>query len=161
MTMGIGFEKLALRPSAGRLASKDVAFLFLLSGLVTPIVIVAAALFVAQNNTDESELLVPTFMIVAVLDAAIGLGFYFFRWRFFSNFLASATEARGEVTFVSPVGQERSLEYKYAYLGKDYNVANKQGSMSSKRSKLKAGDKITVLLNPEKPSESLILDLYV
>lgn len=159
--MDMNFEKLATRPSAGRLASKDIAFLFLISGLVTPILMMVVVLFIAQNDTGENELMVPILTIVAIFDAAFGLGFYYYRWRFFSNFLTAASEAPGVVTFVSPVGQQRSLEYRYAYLGKDYNVANKYGSLSSKRSKLKADDKITVLLNPEKPSESLILDIYV
>jgi hypothetical protein len=152
---------MATRPSAGRLASKDISFLFLIMGLTTPVLLMAVTMFIAENSEDENDVLFLGMAAAAVLDAAVGIGFYLIRWRYFSNFLTTATEAPGEVSFVSLVGEERSLEYKYKYLGRDYNVANKYGALSSKRRQLKVGDRITVLLNPEKPSESLILDIYV
>lgn len=112
---------------------------------------------------------IPDFFIISCIGIAIGLLGTLYRYIYLKNILNNHVEVKGIIKrfFIieTEVGNYNNIEITYEYLGKVFNEVKSllPGYKISRNFslKLKKDAEITVLINPKKPKQFLIADLYV
>lgn len=89
----------------------------------------------------------------------LGLIVTIWRVTYINKFFENGIEITGDITELNFVKDRGNIEYSYLWNGKTFNGYNSIMKNSKTRS-LQKGQKISLILNPQKPDQSLPLELY-
>lgn len=86
---------------------------------------------------------------------------FLWRFSFFRKMHKNGVEVTGYIDESDPTGRNRSrIEYNYEYEGIKYLRGNAVSSLNLMDLKLGDDNEVTLLVNPNKPKQAIIRDLY-
>jgi len=108
----------------------------------------------------------PFILIFTGISILIGLSGLLLRYQYFKKILKNTLSLKGRITeinkskYFNEYGSALNLSINYEYLGKVFNKV-KSVPDSNLPNVIRKGSEVTVLINPKKPKQFLIADLYV
>ena len=150
-------------PSLSRIVSTDYAALL---GAILPVVglVLWAANaffgFPGRWRGRDIQQADPTFVWIGIGMVALGLMLLIWRVRSFQSLFASGHRVPGRVTTVSFFKDRGRIEYEYEYGGAALHAGNAVHK-TKRTTAIQQGMPVTVLVDPNNPKRTILLDLYV
>jgi hypothetical protein len=101
----------------------------------------------------------PLFLGIALMATGIGAAMLLYRlWIIFKTF-RNGSEVKGKISTIELRRDRGRVEYVYIFDHKEY-FSGTQIHRNAQTKALKAGDHVTLVVDPSKPSRAFIRDLY-
>lgn len=102
----------------------------------------------------------PILLYTGIAGLVTGLPLAYWRIRSIQRMFSNSVEIVGQITKISFFRDRGRVEYSYSYRGRPYSGGN--GIMKTRKTQqLQSGTKVVLLVDPHKPRQALIRDLYV
>ena len=154
------------KPSVFRIIQSDyVALLGVLVPLVSLIMYIAVAYFgyfpgFRGRDPIQGTEGAPLFLNLFIAGLVLGVPLAIWRIRSIQQLFSKSVEVVGQITQVSFHRDRGRVEYSYTYQSKAYTGGNAI-MKTGQTQKLRSGDQVVLLVNPDDPKRALIRDLYV
>jgi hypothetical protein len=140
-------------PSLFRVISTDYpSFL----SVLFPIVFGGFSLYFFFTRNDAFQL----FLLLAIGVTVVGVPVLVQRYRVISSVFADGSEAKGIVTGLRFFRGRGRVEYSYTFKGEKQVSANAINKNSRTR-KLRVGEAVTVIVDPNNPKRAFIQEIYL
>jgi hypothetical protein len=140
-------------PSPFRVISTDYpSFL----SVLFPIVFGGFSIYFFFTRNDAFQL----FLLLAIGATVVGVPVLVQRYRVISSVFADGSEAKGVVTGLSFFRGRGRVEYSYTFKGEKQVSANAINKNSRTR-KLRVGEAVTVIVDPNNPKRAFIQEIYL
>jgi hypothetical protein len=140
-------------PSLFRVISTDYpSFL----SVLFPIVFGGFSIYFFFTRNDAFQL----FLLLAIGATVVGVPVLVQRYRVISSVFADGSEAKGVVTGLSFFRGRGRVEYSYTFKGEKQVSANAINKNSRTR-KLRVGEAVTVIVDPNNPKRAFIQEIYL
>jgi hypothetical protein len=140
-------------PSLFRVISTDYpSFL----SVLFPIVFGGFSIYFFFTRNDAFQL----FLLLAIGATVVGIPVLGQRYRVISSVFADGSEAKGVVTGLSFFRGRGRVEYSYTFKGEKQVSANAINKNSRTR-KLRVGEAVTVIVDPNNPKRAFIQEIYL
>lgn len=153
-------------PSTGRILKNDYSSLLMLMFIgVTWILAIAGGYFgfmpqrrgarLVEIDSSMAAIMIVLAVVVTILFGSLASK----RISGIKQVFRSGPEVKGRIQDIAFVKDRGRVEYEYEYNGQTYQAGNAIWKNKETR-QLQAGDKITVIVDPDKPSRAFIASLY-
>ena len=100
------------------------------------------------------------FFYLSILGVVVGLPLAFWRIRTVQILFSKSMEVNGQITNIAFIRDRGRVDYSYIYQSKNY-TGGIAIMKTSQTQKLRVGNQVVILVDPDNPKGSLIRDLYV
>jgi hypothetical protein len=121
-----------------------------------PIVFGGFSIYFFFTRNDAFQL----FLLLAIGATVVGVPVLVQRYRVISSVFADGSEAKGVVTGLSFFRGRGRVEYSYTFKGEKQVSANAINKNSRTR-KLRVGEAVTVIVDPNNPKRAFIQEIYL
>jgi hypothetical protein len=155
-----------IKPSTFRIIQSDyLALLGVLVPIVSLIMYIAVAYFgyfpgLRGRDPIQGTEGAPLFLNLFIAGLVIGVPLAIWRIRSIQRLFSKSVEVVGQITDVSFHRDRGRVEYSYTYQGQAYSGGNAI-MKTGKTQKLRSGNEVVLLVNPDDPRRALIRDLYI
>jgi hypothetical protein len=101
-----------------------------------------------------------TYTITLTAITVAGLLALIWRYRLFSTVFDDGQQTQATISRVSFYRDRGRIDYEYTYMGQQYKSGNAVHKIS-RVTGLKIGDRVTVMIDRNKPNRAFIKDLYL
>jgi hypothetical protein len=140
-------------PSLFRVISTDYPSYL---SVLFPVVFGAFTMYFFATENTASQL----FLLLTIGATVIGVPTLIQRYRAISSVLANGTETKGVVNSVGFFRGRGRVEYSYTFQGEKHTTSNAINRNGRTR-KLRVGQPVKVLVDPENPKRAFIQEIYM
>lgn len=140
-------------PSLFRVISTDYPSYL---SVLFPIVFGAFTIYFFATENTASQL----FLLLAIAVTVIGIPTLIQRYRTISSVLANGIQTNGVVTSIAFFRGRGRVEYSYTFQGEKHTTSNAINRNGRTR-KLREGQTVKVLVDPDNPKQAFIQEIYM
>ena len=141
------------RPSLFRVISVD--YVSLLS-ILFPVIFWVWTAYGFYTEDDSSQF----FMLLSTGISIVAIPLFFWRYRSIASIFEDGLEAAGTITGINFFRGRGRVEYAYTFQGQKYSSGNAVNRTQHTRD-LKAGQKVTVLVDRNNPKRAFVKEIYL
>jgi hypothetical protein len=147
------------RPTLGDLLSKDVMVYAIVSGTVMIWAVYFVVVSLVKDSSSGGESLSnDTILIIFLLITVADIGILGWRARYLSTFASRGVETPARIARLTKMGDQIAVEYDYSFGADRLSGKIGVGGVSpQKKAEALVGREIFILIDPDKPTRSLVI----